>query len=67
MAISLDVDGIHCGNCAKRITAAIDKIAPGVRVEIDISKGKVDVDGWAEREAIVRAVQDAGYAMRRAA
>jgi copper chaperone len=67
VAISLEVDGIHCGSCAKRITAAIHKIAPGTRVEIDIPKGKVAVDGRAEQEAIVRAIQDAGYALRNAA
>lgn len=67
MAISLDVDGIHCGGCAKRITDAIHKVAPGARVEIDIPKGMVDVDGRTGREALVRAIQDAGYVLRNAA
>ncbi len=67
MAIKLNVDGIHCGSCAKRITAAIQKIAPGARVEVDVPNGTVDIDGRTERETLVRAIQDVGFALRNAA
>lgn len=67
MAINLSVEGIHCGGCAKRITAAIQKIAPGARVEVDVPNGTVAIDGRTERETVVRAIQDAGFALRNAA
>lgn len=67
MAIKLDVDGIHCGSCANRITKAIQKIQPGVRVNVDVATGTVEVDPALDRATLISAIEDAGYSLRKAA
>ena len=61
------VDNIHCANCAKKITQAIAEAQPGARVEVDIKQGIVTVDPIADRGAIVRAIEGAGYSISRGA
>ncbi len=67
MSIKLEVDGIHCGSCANRITKAIQTLGPGARVNVNIEAGTVEVDAAIDRAAIVNAIEDAGYSLRKAA
>lgn len=67
MAIILDVDGIHCGNCAKRIAQAIRKIEPSVRVNVNVDAGTVEVDPALDRAKLISAIENAGYSLRKAA
>lgn len=67
MSIKLEVDGIHCGSCANRITKAIQKAGPGARVSVNVEAGIVEVDAAMDRDQIVGAIEDAGYSLRKAA
>ena len=67
MANKLDVEGIHCGSCARRITAAIQKIEPGAHVKVDVATGAVEVDARLDRAEVVKAIEGAGYSLREAA
>ncbi len=67
MSIKIEVDGIHCGSCANRITKAVQALGPGARVSVNIEAGTVEVDAAIDRAAIVRAIEDAGYSLRKAA
>lgn len=67
MGIKLEVDGIHCGSCASRITKAIRKIDLGARVSVDVTAGIVEVDAAVDRDKVVGAIKDAGYKLRSAA
>lgn len=67
MADKLEVNGIHCSSCAKRITTAIQKIEPGARVKVDVATGAVEVEGAADRAAVVGAIEGAGFSLRPAA
>ncbi len=67
MAIKLEVDGVHCGSCANRITRAIQEIGPGARVKVTVATGTVEVDAALERAAVVAAIEGAGFSLRKAA
>jgi copper chaperone CopZ len=61
MHATFKVQEIHCGACAKRITSAIQAVQPGAEVKIDISSGTVSVRQDGNAEAILKAINDAGY------
>lgn len=55
------VPGISCGHCKTAIEGEVSKV-PGVsRVEVDIDAKTVEVDGDAADDAIVAAIDEAGY------
>jgi copper chaperone len=66
MVIKLDVDGVHCGSCASRITQAIQKVGPGARVKVTVETGTVEVEAALDRALIVKAIEGAGYLLRKA-
>lgn len=59
----LQIEGMHCGSCVRRVTAALNAI-PGVSdtsVSIGRADGTLDLE-LADEAAILRAVVDAGFA-----
>jgi copper chaperone len=56
------VQGMTCGNCAGKVTAAVTEI-PGVSgTDIDIATGTLTVSGDSYNDAAVRtAIVEAGY------
>ncbi len=61
--MKLEVEGMHCGSCVRRLSAALAKV-PGAHVRsVDI--GKVDVEVEAEDvKALVRAaIEKAGFSV----
>jgi copper chaperone CopZ len=67
MSMDLNVDGMSCGHCVSAITAAVEPL-PGVAgVTVDLDNGTVTVSGAPDEEAVVAAIEDCGYDVRRAA
>ena len=64
---SYRIDGMSCEGCARSVTAAIRKLAPGTAVEVDVSGGVVRVGGEAGEELVHQAVERAGFTWRGAA
>lgn len=60
MATTYNVTGMTCGGCARSVEAAIKSVAAGAKVEIDLGKAAVTVDGATEAE-VKRAVDEAGF------
>ena len=54
------VPEISCGHCKSTIEAAVQGLGDVARVEVDIDAKTVTVDGG-ERDAIVTAIEGAGY------
>ncbi len=54
------VPEISCGHCKSTIEAAVSGLGDVRHVEVDIDAKTVTVDGG-QREAIVTAIEDAGY------
>jgi copper chaperone CopZ len=61
MATTFHVDGMHCDACARRVTAAVVKVAPGAKVAIDLATGKVTVTASPDPAPITAAIVKAGY------
>lgn len=56
-----EVQGMTCGGCAASVTRAIQRVIPGVEVDVQLAGGHVTVKG-AHDEALVReAVEGAGF------
>lgn len=59
--LTLKVEGMSCGHCVRAVTEAVQEVAPGAGVHVDLATGLVRVDGPAAPEAVARAIEDAGY------
>ncbi|HET6620370.1 MAG TPA: heavy-metal-associated domain-containing protein [Dongiaceae bacterium] len=59
--LKLKVAGMTCGGCVSSVTRAVTAAAPGAKVSVDLKSGEVAIDGAAPRQAIVTAIEDAGY------
>jgi copper chaperone len=60
--MNFQVEGMSCDHCRSAVTAAIRKLAPQARVEVDLDSGQVTVSEAADREAVAAAIRSAGYA-----
>lgn len=60
--LSLTIDGMHCGNCVKNVTRALQRV-DGVEVRrVDMGSAHVAIDpARVTPAAVAAAVTDAGY------
>lgn len=63
MTYTLKINGMSCDHCVRRVTKALAAV-PGVRVEeVRVGQAVVSDSGApATPEALIRALDDAGYA-----
>ena len=59
--MKLKVSGMTCGGCAKSVERAVTAAAPGSKVTVDLASGEVAVDGNTAKQAVIAAIEDAGY------
>lgn len=61
--IQLDVQGMHCGGCIKRVTAALVPLQGVSQVDVDLAAGRVSVGGVFPQgpDALVVVLTAAGY------
>ena len=59
--LKLKVAGMTCGGCVSSVTRAVTAAAPGSKVSVDLKSGEVAIDGAASRQAVISAIEDAGY------
>ena len=60
----LKVAGMACSGCVDAVRRAVEKAAPGTRLEIDLASGRVAVTGAPSQEAITTAITRAGYEIK---
>lgn len=67
--INLEVQGMSCGSCVKRVTQALQPVAGVSGVEVDLQSGHVKVSGDFAQGAgpLVLALTAAGYPTKLAA
>ena len=61
MTMKLKVSGMTCGGCVKSVERAVTAAAPGAKVSVDLKSGEVAIDGAATKQAVITAIEDAGY------
>lgn len=59
--MKLKVSGMTCGGCAKSVERAVSAAVPDAKVSVDLKAGEVAIHGAAAREAVVSAIEDAGF------
>ena len=62
--LNFQVEGMSCDHCRSAVTAAIRRVAPQARVEVDLDSGQVTVAEAGDREAVAAAIRSAGYETR---
>jgi copper chaperone len=55
------VGGMTCQGCVNAVTKAIKRVDPAAEVSVDLTSGKVSIEGSAARDAVQRAVEGAGF------
>ncbi len=55
------VTGMTCGHCEKAVTAAIVRLDPLAKVEIERSANKVQVQSEQSHEALAAVIVEEGY------
>ena len=50
-----------CGHCEQTVADAIEAVSGVADVTVDRTAGRATVEGEADRNALVAAVEDAGY------
>jgi copper chaperone len=61
--LDIQIDGMHCGGCVKRVEEALRKVPGTVTEKVDIGHARVKVDG-AEPEIILAALERLGFDAR---
>ncbi|QHM96040.1 copper-exporting P-type ATPase CopA [Kosakonia sacchari] len=57
--IALDLDGLSCGHCVKRVKESLEK-RPDVE-QADVTIERAEVTGSASADALIETIKDAGY------
>jgi copper chaperone len=55
--------GMTCGHCEKAVSRAITQVDPQAEVKIDRTINRVDVASNQDREVLLRAIVEEGYAV----
>ncbi|HVL58869.1 MAG TPA: heavy-metal-associated domain-containing protein [Burkholderiaceae bacterium] len=63
MNVELKVQGMTCGHCVRAVTAAVRQVDPDAQVDIDLASGRVSAQTSAQRDQLVAAIQQEGYAV----
>ena len=59
--VTFKVNDMTCGHCASTITEAVTSVDRSARVEVDIPRKLVHVNGEVATAVLVGAIHDAGY------
>jgi len=60
--ISMKIDGMSCQHCVMSVKKAVDSVEGINSSEVSVGSAKISYDDIkTERDAFVKAVQDAGY------
>lgn len=59
--IELNVEKMTCGSCVKHVTEALNAVAGVNSVEVNLDKASVKVNGQADSQAMISALNGAGY------
>ncbi|MDF3866786.1 heavy-metal-associated domain-containing protein (plasmid) [Pseudomonas nitroreducens] len=60
-SIDLHVEGMSCASCVRHVNAALTPVTGVAEVSVDLAAGRVRVSGDVDAQALMAALQDAGY------
>ncbi len=59
--MTLSISGMTCDGCAAAVQRLLEKVPGVTRAEVDFATRQAVIEGSAPRQALVAAVQAAGY------
>ncbi|MGE0873635.1 MAG: heavy-metal-associated domain-containing protein [Burkholderiales bacterium] len=59
--IELNVKDMTCGHCVGAVTRAVKSVDAAANVDVDLQNKRVRVESGAPAQALIRALDDAGY------
>lgn len=61
--VLLQIQGMHCGACVRRVTSALEKVGGGVKIDsVEVGSARVAIDPQLVRpEQLVEAVNRIGF------
>lgn len=57
----LEITGMTCDHCQRAVTSALESVEGVQSASVDLDKGMAQVEGSADLEALVAAVEEEGY------
>ena len=57
----LNISGMTCSHCQKAVKDALASVPGSANVEVDLSAGEATVEGTADLQTLIRAVENEGY------
>ena len=60
--IQFSIPQMSCGHCVRAVTEAVKEVDPQATVDVDLASKKVNVESQAQRERLIEALTEAGYA-----
>jgi copper chaperone len=60
--IEMTLPTMTCGHCVRAVTAAVQRVDPQARVEIDLPTHRVRIESAAAPAALAAALAEEGYA-----
>lgn len=61
MTITLQLDGLHCGNCVKSVEKALNEVEGVSQATVTLETQMAVVEGSANADALIAAVEDIGF------
>jgi len=58
---NLKVEGMTCHHCVMAVTKALESVEGVRRAKVDLAEGRAEVEGTADLQAMIAAVQEEGY------
>ena len=59
--LQFHIDNMHCGGCARGVTAAIRSVDPDAKVDVALDTRTVEVESAEPREAFLPVLEQAGF------
>ncbi len=61
MAITLKLDGLHCGNCVKSVEKALSAVEGVEKVNVTLEPQQAIIEGNVSAQTLIEAVEDIGF------
>ncbi|MEG9545793.1 heavy metal-associated domain-containing protein [Mannheimia sp. HC-2023] len=61
MTIKLQLDGLHCGNCAKSVEKALNEVVGVTQALVTLENQTAIIEGNVVAEDLIAAIEDIGF------
>lgn len=61
--IKMNIDGMMCPNCQRHVDKALNSI-DGIKATVDLENNCAYIEGEADKQILIKAVEDAGYQVK---